>query len=243
MATTAKRRPTTGYRAIADYYAQRIAEGELAPGDHLPTMRTAKTEWQVSHMTIVRAYQLLRQRGLTVATSGAGTMVAPRASADMASRIAQHASTGSALPPGETSEIMAVEMVSAPDAITSRLGVSPGESVLMRRRRVSARGTVMHVSTSYYPQRVVDAAPELAQPTSTGGSRELAADRLGARQAHVLEEVYPIRAEPADAQALGATVGDPLIHVTRTVWLSDDSIVEVATKITHQSLRWATRLD
>ena len=240
---TTKRRPRAGYRAIADHYRDAIAAGQLRPGDHLPTMREAMETWGVSIQTVVRAYRVLRLEGLTRSSTGAGTIVADAASPGLPDRVTRHAATGDALASGETSEILHVGEVDAPDAIASRLGVTPGDRVWMRRRRVSAHGEVSHVSTSYYTSRVVAATPELTRASSTGGSRELAAERLGSDQASVLEEAHPMIAGPSDAHDLGISVGDPLIRVVRTVWLRDDTVVEVAVKITHRPLRWTTPLD
>jgi len=237
-----KRRARAGYRAIAEHYRDQITAGDLRPGDHLPTMREAMDEWSVSIQTVARAYRLLRQEGLTRPSTGAGTIVADIASPGLADRVQRHSATGGALAANEVSEILRVGQVAADDLIASRLGVSPGDQVWMRRRRVSANEQVSHVSTSYYTQRVIEVTPELTQPTSTGGSRELAAERLGAAQVSVLEEAYPMLAGPVDARDLPVSIGDPLIRVVRTAWLSDDTIVEVAVKITHRPLRWTTSL-
>lgn len=94
----------------------------------------------------------------------------------------------------------------------------------------------MHVSSSYYPAYVIAVTPELAEPVSTGGSRELAAERLGVAQDHVLEEVTSRLATESEKTALGLTTGDVVVtQVVRTVHLADGRVVEVAVKIMRRS--------
>lgn len=231
-----------GYRGIAAYYRDLIATGQLRPGDRLPTIRSAMHEWEVSNQTVVRAYTLLSREGLTSATSGAGTVVADTSSPGLVDRVQRYAATGSALSSVETSRILHVGEVAAPEEIAFRLRVSPGDQVWSRQRVVESLGQVLHLSTSYYSQRVIDAVPELTQPVSTGGSRELASDRLGASQAHVLEEIWAESANVEDSVYLGVPRGSPIIVVTRTVWLSDNTVVEVAVKRTARSLKFSSAL-
>jgi len=92
---------------------------------------------------------------------------------------------------------------------------------------------------------VIAATPELTQMVSTGGSRELAAERLGVAQDRVLEEVTSRLATESEKAALGLTAGDVIVtQVVRTVTLADGRVVEVAVKVTGGStiLRWTTSL-
>ncbi|TGG76133.1 UTRA domain-containing protein, partial [Streptomyces albus] len=102
---------------------------------------------------------------------------------------------------------------------------SPGSG----RRVVSRGGVPVHLSSSYYSADVIEAVPELTEPVSTGGSRELAAERLGSPQARVLEEVTSRLATDPEKTALGLS-GESVIvtQIVRTVHLADGRIVEVA---------------
>jgi GntR family transcriptional regulator len=116
--------------------------------------------------------------------------------------------------------------------------------VYVRRRVVSRDGAPVHLSSSYYPAFVVEATPELTELVSTGGSRELAAQRLGVAQDRVLEEVTSRLATETEKEALGLTGSVIVTQVVRTVGLTDDRTVEVAVKICHGStvLKWSTPL-
>lgn len=231
----------TGYAEIAEYFRQRINSGELQPGDRLPPLRQLMEDFGVAQQTVSRAYKTLRAEGLISGRRGGGTVVADSGSASLASRVSAWAQTGRALGDREDSRIVEVGTVSADEAIAARLDVEPGTRVYLRRRVVSRDGHITHMTSSYYPAYVVDATPELTEPTSTGGSRELAAERLGVDQDKALEEVTSRLATDVEREALGLT-GDTVVitQVMRTVWLTDGRPVEVARKIVSGEtvLRW-----
>ncbi|MEV8227579.1 GntR family transcriptional regulator [Streptomyces sp. NPDC079167] len=64
------------YLRIASEIRQRIAEGELAPGDRVPSTRQVAKEWNVALATATKALATLRTEGLVEARPRAGTVVA-----------------------------------------------------------------------------------------------------------------------------------------------------------------------
>ncbi|WP_019355140.1 TetR/AcrR family transcriptional regulator C-terminal domain-containing protein [Streptomyces sp. AA1529] len=69
---------TPPYARIAADLRRRIAEGEFAPGDRVPSTRQLAREWNVALATATRALTALRQEGLVRARPRVGTVVAPR---------------------------------------------------------------------------------------------------------------------------------------------------------------------
>lgn len=67
--------------AITAAFERGIAEGRIAPGSRLPTVRTLSAELGVSGATVAAAYQLLGQRGWTRGEVGRGTFVVGQPSA------------------------------------------------------------------------------------------------------------------------------------------------------------------
>lgn len=236
---------TPGYAEIADHFRRQIQDGTLRPGDTMPSYKLASQQFGVAHTTVNRAYRVLKMEGLTLTRPGVGTIVAAPVSNNIGTRVALHAATGSALDSGEESRILEVGTVGADALVASRLEVPPGTPVQVRRRVVSRAGAPVHLSSSYYPAYVIAVTPELQDPVSTGGSRELAASRLGVAQDQVLEEVTSRVATAAEKEALGLTASDVVVtQVVRTVTLEDGRIVEVAVKVAEGStiLRWTTSL-
>ncbi|MEU8317843.1 TetR/AcrR family transcriptional regulator C-terminal domain-containing protein [Nonomuraea sp. NPDC048881] len=64
------------YLRIVAELRDRIAAGELAPGDKVPSTRQIIREWGVAMATATRALGRLREEGLTRAVPGVGTVVA-----------------------------------------------------------------------------------------------------------------------------------------------------------------------
>ncbi|CAL9618421.1 Mannosyl-D-glycerate transport_metabolism system repressor MngR (plasmid) [Streptomyces sp. enrichment culture] len=235
----------TGYADIAAHYRQKIQSGELRPGDTMPSLRKVCEQFGVAQTTANRAFRKLKMEGLTIAKPGVGTVVSGPISNNIGTRVALHAATGKALDGGETSQILEVGTTGADELVASRLDVTPGTPVHVRRRLVSRDGVPVHLSSSYYPAYVIAVTPELTQPVSTGGSRELAAERLGVAQEEVLEEVTSRHATDQEKAALGLTAENvPVTQVVRTVTLTDGRVVEVAVKVSGGStiLRWRTPL-
>jgi GntR family transcriptional regulator len=63
------------YLQIVDQIRQRVASGELQPGDQLPTVRQLATDLRVNFNTVARAYRLLDEVGLISTQHGRGTYV------------------------------------------------------------------------------------------------------------------------------------------------------------------------
>ena len=63
------------YRQAADFIAGEVESGRLKPGDRLPSERDLADQWGVAYLTVRRAMQELRERGLVVSVQGKGTFV------------------------------------------------------------------------------------------------------------------------------------------------------------------------
>ncbi|SDU17403.1 GntR family transcriptional regulator [Jiangella alkaliphila] len=66
-----------GYKLVhlADHLTAKIADGRLSAGARLPSQRDMAAEYRVSTNTIVRALDVLRERGLIVTFRYKGTYV------------------------------------------------------------------------------------------------------------------------------------------------------------------------
>ena len=66
------------YEQIVTQLRQKIASGELAPGDMLPSIRALAKDLRISVITTKRAYDELEHQGLIVTVAGKGCFVAER---------------------------------------------------------------------------------------------------------------------------------------------------------------------
>jgi len=67
--------PEYQYVRVADHLAARMAAGELRPGGRLQPERELAAEYGVAYLTMRRAMEELRERGLITTVHGRGTFV------------------------------------------------------------------------------------------------------------------------------------------------------------------------
>lgn len=63
------------YRQISSAVRRQILQGEIKPGDRLPSVREMMTRWNCTVGTVQRAYQELAGQGLVTSRAGQGTRV------------------------------------------------------------------------------------------------------------------------------------------------------------------------
>lgn len=157
--------PKRRYEEIAAHYRRLIQDGELAPGDSLPSLRKVCEDFNVAMGTANRAFQILKAEGLTDATSE-GTVVASRPSIVISGvdRLDRLNRTGRRYGPGEDTTGRRVMRRSAYDPeVCSALDIEPGEEVVIRIRTFRQDGRPTSVGVSVYPPRTVAEVPELAE--------------------------------------------------------------------------------
>jgi GntR family transcriptional regulator len=64
------------YLQIVDQVKQRVATGDLVPGQEIPSIRGLAADLRVSVITIKRAYFELEQAGIIVTNQGKGSFIA-----------------------------------------------------------------------------------------------------------------------------------------------------------------------
>ncbi|MFC7717431.1 GntR family transcriptional regulator [Nonomuraea recticatena] len=70
--------PQPPYLRIVADIERRIADGELRPGDPVPTTRAIVREWGVAMATATKALAALKQAGAIESAARVGAVVAPR---------------------------------------------------------------------------------------------------------------------------------------------------------------------
>jgi GntR family transcriptional regulator len=64
------------YRQLFQQLRQRIASGQLAPDEQLPSVRDLSADLKINFLTVAKVYQLLESEGLAETRRGLGTFVA-----------------------------------------------------------------------------------------------------------------------------------------------------------------------
>lgn len=168
---TGKESKKPGYAEIASHYRQLIADGTLAPGDEMPSMRKVCDEFNVAITTANRAFRILKEEGLTVVRPGRKTLVAdqPRVATTASARLKRIARTGKAYGANERSVDHTAQLRSMADPmITSLLGVEPHDEIVLRTRTFVRDGKRTVFAVSCINMRALIDVPELLSPEPFG---------------------------------------------------------------------------
>ena len=63
------------YLQVVERIKERLAAGQLKPGDQLPTVRSLALELRVNFNTIARAYRIMDESGIISTQQGRGTYI------------------------------------------------------------------------------------------------------------------------------------------------------------------------
>ncbi len=189
------------YLQVAAFYREQILGGSLKSGDELPSERQLASLWGISRPTATRALAALRNQGLAQARQGSGTFVReqtvlnPRAR----DRYMRSRQTGQIYTPSERAEILEAHRAPLPSWVAEAHRLSPGRRGVGRRRLTFENDDPVEVSTSWFTDEVVAAAPRLLNRTriregtvayverATGRTASYARDQVAARLATARE--------------------------------------------------------
>jgi DNA-binding GntR family transcriptional regulator len=218
------------YLQVAAFYREQILSGALTGGDELPSERHLATLWGISRPTATRALAALRNQGLAEARQGSGTYVRDQSVLNRraSDRYMRSRTTGQIYAPGERAEILEAGRSPLPDWVVEVHRLAPGQQGVGRRRLTLEKDEPVEVSTSWFTDDVVLAAPQLLDVTriregtvayverATGRSASYARDQLSARLATVRE-----RSELKLSSRQAAVL---VVH--HTVFDADDAAIE-----------------
>lgn len=200
----------TGYAEIATYFRRQIADGTLAPGDPLPTQKAVREQFGTSIATVNRAFQLLKEEGLTAARVGQGTTVAerPRIAATASARLRRISRTGRPYGPREKSVDHAARLLSCADPeVADALNIELHDEILVRSRVFTRNDVRTIASFSYIHPRGWAAVPEILSNEPIGKFwQEMYAERTGRETTKLPERSSARIAYSKELQMLGIDV-------------------------------------
>ncbi|WP_405767577.1 GntR family transcriptional regulator [Streptomyces sp. NBC_00080] len=160
------------YEEIAESLRARIAAGEFAPGEILPSGRDLAEQWSVSRATTVKALDVLRNDGVVTAKQGTGFVVTETPVARPAgSRKAGSARITGGMPFLRVGE---PDWAEPPSRVATVLGMDPGTTTLRRIRVLQLpNGSPHSYAEAWFPPDIAEASPRLAQtaPIPEGTTR------------------------------------------------------------------------
>ncbi|MFJ4690810.1 GntR family transcriptional regulator [Streptomyces sp. NPDC088766] len=160
------------YEEIAESLRARIAAGEFAPGDTIPSGRDLAEQWDVSRATAIKAVDVLRNDGVVVAKQGTGFVVTETPVARPAG--ARRAGSARILGGMPFLRVGAPDWSEPPARIAAALKLSAGVQALRRIRVLQLPdGTPNSCVEAWFPPEIAEASPRLADtaPIAEGTTR------------------------------------------------------------------------
>lgn len=216
---------STKYHRIFLLIKDGIERGQLPPGAKLPGEFTLAERHQVSRITVRRAMAALVEEGLITRRAGVGTVVAHRALE--ATQII--ADVSNLLPNfvrmSNESSIRLLEFAYRPAStvIAARLKLPPRERVQFSVRVRSMKDQPFSYLITHVPASIAQNYDENALATT---SLFMLLERSGVRVDHATQTISATLATEEIAQALGVSVGAPLIVLERVVFDQEGRGVE-----------------
>lgn len=226
-----------GYADVAAHFRGKIENGELTPGDSLPSVDEIRSQFDVSAKTVSRALKVLKEEGLVAHRGALGTVVTERprvAPATGADRVARTRNGGPNYATGETSTGHMAAMLSCTDpGICQALGIEPHEEVVIRKRVFRVHDNPVVIGIEIIHPRALQVVADLLKQGPRGSTHWFTEyEESTGKKIHDSPEMRAARFASSDElKDLEVSVPDsdvavPIL-VTRTTWHDEDGPIEV----------------
>jgi len=210
---------------LADVLRAQIVEQRLPPGGRLPSERELIDRSGLSRVTVRAAMGILESEGWLVRRQGLGTFAAEPVNQELACgvRTITEVLQSSGVTPQV--DVLTHHIGAAPPPISEALGLS---EVLCIRRRYSAGDQPLALVTAYLPADLAQAVePLLSAASEAETTYTMWERRLGVHIATATHEIHATGASAEVADALGLSVGSPVLILQRTSYTADGKPLEV----------------
>jgi GntR family transcriptional regulator len=194
--------------------AERIDQGRLAAGTRLPSEPELAAEFGVSRATLREALRGLEGQGLVRRLWGSGTYVAEGTrvanSLDLNFGVSD-AIRAAGMKVGTRQGRQWIEPAPAGEA--ERLGLAPGQDVLVVERVRTADGKPVVFSRDILPGRIIGDRPDVADQMLRRSIYEVLERDLGIIIQQGVASFRPVRADRTVARRLGTSAGNLLLYL------------------------------
>jgi GntR family transcriptional regulator len=212
---------------ITEHYRQLVRDGQLKPGDRLPSSRLLAEEHDVSEPTARAVLSALRVGGYTVTTQR-GSYVAPRPSVANSpqDRLRRAVRIGTTTADTETQHVTAAELIEAPTYIAEIYDLEPGDQVVRREYVIRTGDHVTALHVDWYPATFAVHVPALlSKGERTGGELLTAIEQATGRTvSHGRDAVRGRSADTREARLMEIEVGAAILAGAHA-WSDNDGLI------------------
>ncbi|MEU5436458.1 GntR family transcriptional regulator [Streptomyces sp. NPDC020719] len=232
---------------VADDLRRRLAAGEWAVGDKLPSRAQLAAHYRVGANVMQKAQERLIIEGLLEGRAGSGTYVRVPRERQRLVHSSHREQRGTSpflaamveLGLHGTWDAHSQARTVAPDPIAHRLRITPGDPCVRTDYEFLADGQPAQTATSWEPMAITGGTavllPEMGPMAGKGVIERMRS--IGVTVAKAVEVPRPSRATQAQANLLGISLGDLVLVIERTYYDTDGRPVETA-DIVVPDVRW-----
>lgn len=213
--------PIPRYVQLAEVMRRRIAKGQWAPGDTLPSIESLMREFDVGRVTVRQATRLLTDEGLLSPQRGRGTFVT--AAAGRNRKLVVHTTLDDLVEMyrGDTPDLSKVVESDEQPILTEKDGIAAPHYIHMRRVH-SREGEHYCVVSIFIDERVFRIAPERFRHEVV---LPLFADLPGIRIASAHQSLVISTADVSVAHDLEIPLNAPVAEIRRVLCAPDGTVI------------------
>jgi len=217
------------YFQLAGMLKEQILNGEIARGVPLPSENALMELYGLSRGTVRQALQMLTQEKLIERFPGRGSFIAEARLEHDANRaigfFSQLAREAGRRP---SARIVIKEMFTSSAQIAGQLQIQPGEPVLYLQRIRFVDDEPWAIESTYYANPV---AGQLREEDLSNSLYALIQEKYNHRISHSVNTISAALADEIINEYLGIAIGDPVLDVTRLVYLDNGQPFEYSEDI------------
>lgn len=211
------------YEQLAAILREQVRQGELKPGDALPTEAELGAQFKVSRITVRQAVLMLTREGLIYRKRGKGSFVCNPKIVQPLIMLRSFSDEIRILGHQPGVKLLRHRIMDAPPDVAEPLGLAAGDQVLEVVRLRLADGEALSVNFSYLP--VALAGPLTADDLAAGSLYQSIGRKVG-KIVRGREMFTATAASVEEARHLDVREGEPLLRLVRTAYLAGGEPVE-----------------
>lgn len=212
---------------IAEHYRRVIHDGELQPGDRLPTVRELAETHGAATATVRAALSHLRIEGY-IATTQRGSYVSdvPVSNSTPRDRLDRIHRRGRTLGAAESKRVTHAELIIPPLYVCELFDTDPQTPCVRRQYVVGSGIKRLEISVDWYPKIFLDAVPELLDTDRSRHDDLLKkiADATGRQVKYGRDSMHARTADAREASNLAIPLGAPVLAVAHD-WSDDEGVI------------------
>lgn len=208
-----RRNPVPIYQQLQEQLERLISNGTWRPREPLPSENTLANRLQISVMTVRQAMTQLVNQGLVFREKGRGTFIAPRPLDHRLHRLESFSEDMRSRGLVPSSQTLTFEIVSAPEAVASRLALASDAEVLHVKRLRLADGHPVALHDTYVSRLDLE-----REELESVGSLYTLLEQRGVDLMEAEETLEAIIADRETASLLEIERGAPLLKALRLSW-------------------------